>query len=94
MAKHAHAISKMLVVSTAHLTQETADQLSAESLPVASYPNEYGGFVYVPTDPIDREAGLTEDIAAVFKLARALHCEWVKLDRDAPELDGLKIYEW
>jgi len=94
MAKHAHAISKMLTVSTAHLTQETADKLSDESLPMVSYPNEYGGFVYVPSNPLEHEDGLPHDIAAVFKLARRVRCEWIKFDRDADEVEGLKIYDW
>lgn len=73
----------LLALSTAHLRQETFDEFD-----VCAYPNEYGAFVPVTTD-----SGL-EDLNAVLTWARERHINWLKFDRDAPEIDGLETYEW
>lgn len=85
------AIEPMLVLSTAHITQETCNTF----LPTYSGPawekGEYGWFIYVPED---LDETLPVDLAACMALARTKSAFWIMLDRDEPEVDGLPVFDW
>lgn len=90
-------IEPLMACSTAHITQATMTRITAnEPHLVISYPNEHGAFLWVPEDPVhdDDDGSLPNDLRAIFALAREYDCCWVKLDRDAAEIDALPTYEW
>jgi len=83
-------ISKVLTVWSGHVPQITMDRISIDGMGVPPcYPNHYGAFMFVGCDePTDT------DIAAIFELARANGCDWIKFDCDGPVVAGLKKYDW
>jgi hypothetical protein len=90
-------IRKILVLSTIHVTAETAAYLNntdCQSWPKVGGPySEYGWVMSAhPNDELDRE--LSEDLAAVFSFAQSKDCSMVLFDRDAEVVEGLKTYEW
>lgn len=87
---------KVLVVATAHVTQETCDDASNRSIPWAiTYGIEYGFLAYCTED---RSSETHDDLWAVINLARNNGYGYVLFDRDAPSLDpqitGLQIFDW
>ena len=99
-------INKMLTVSTAHITQETAELLdkickdsTLSSLivyeKVCRYKNiqeEYGWFIYCNVNLADLKA--PEDLLNVICFAKDLGCAWLCFDRDGDILDYLETYNW
>lgn len=93
-----HLVSKLLALtepmaalSTCHLTAQTRQKLAEDDLSVNVYPNDYGGFVYVGTEPytVPEES----DMATIFELAKLAGIVWLKFDCDAAILDGLPVFE-
>ncbi len=85
-----------LDLSTAHVTQETAEMLEegGDGL-LTMFANEDGFFIYAPEDPEEwDERPIPADLVACMRKARALGCHHVMLDRDAPVFEGLPTYEW
>jgi len=86
----ASPIEPMLVLSTAHLTEDTGNSF----LPFWSGPcwvkGEYGWFVYV-TEDVESEPS---DLIQCFAEARRRECCWIMFERDAPEIEELPTYEW
>lgn len=84
-------IAKMLVLSTAHLAEETCNEWLADA-PFAVYQKgEYGWFVYVISDyPED----LPEDLKACLDLAHGRDVEWIMFDCDGPFELTLPVYDW
>lgn len=88
-------ITKMLVLSTAHLTEYACNQWLAESCPWACYEKaEIGYFMYACDDTQPGEPGVPAEIAPIIAFARANGCDWVMFDCDAPEIEGLPVYDW
>lgn len=82
-------IARMLVLTTVHLTRETANLMS--SLPTAAFDKQdYGWFVYV-TEETDQ---LPTDLEACIHYARSRSCEWLMFDCDGPTIDGLPVFDW
>ncbi|MDI9688517.1 hypothetical protein [Burkholderia cenocepacia] len=86
----AHA-EPLVALSTAHLHPDNRQRLADGGLSVLTYPNEYGGFVYVgeagenePTEP---------ELAAIFAAARGANIVWIKFDADAEVVDGLPTFD-
>jgi hypothetical protein len=96
-------ICKMLTLSTAHVSQETAALLDGRQthyvaeVPVTFAKGDYGWFVHVP-DPRDsdpeEEQNWAPDLAACIAFARGLGCDWLCLDRDGETVGDLPTYEW
>ena len=85
-------ISKMLTLSTAHISAETGRMLEAGDSPfVIAYGYEYGWFV-----PVTESACTCaeESLTDCFKLAHDNDCTWIRFDCDGPEEVGLKTYDW
>ena len=101
-------IGKLLTISTAHISRETADLLELAvkddtdlSLPVVFTKGEYGYVVHISEELTgDRNADLNlysdtpEDLYKCQKLAVENGCDWLVLDRDGDIADGLPVYEW
>ncbi len=92
-------IDDMLVMSTAHLSTTTAatlnalpltDQLDLDWGPEMVYRE---GWVWWTRD--ENECGeYPTEFAAIFALARAIGCRWVRFDCDADRVDNLPTWEW
>lgn len=87
--------TKMITLSTAHLTQEVAERLNYESFGQVIYSkDEYGWFVYLsPLGLKEHEVG-EPCLWAALQLAANMGCSWVCFDRDGPETPHLQVYEW
>lgn len=86
-------IHKMLVLSTAHITRETAEKLENDAYALSTYPREeYGWFIYIPYDWDEYE--LPEDLKACIKLAKNNNCVWLCLDCDGLTTHNLPVYDW
>ena len=97
-------ISKMLTISTAHISKSTVSALRKEpdplfsDLEVAVYPKGcYGFWVYCsPNMEIDHNngEGIPHDLWECMKLAKTNGCEWLCLDSDGEIIEELPKYEW
>ena len=78
-------------LSISHLTTVSRHKLAEGELSVHSYPNEYGGFVYVGVrgDNIPDEP----DLRAIFEVAVRAGLIWLKFDADAVVIDGLPVFD-
>jgi hypothetical protein len=78
-------ISRLITLSTVHITPATLNNIAAH---VCSYANEYGAFVWV-------DEGLDDapnDLQELIQFARKQNADWIKLDADAPAVEGLATY--
>jgi hypothetical protein len=88
------------VLSTAHLTSVTGDLLDVwASWPPGQRPLDIAAAVhgwFVPTRPIapERTVQLPEDLAAVMLFGRERGFDYVLIDCDGDEVDGLKVHSW
>lgn len=84
-------IETLLMLSTAHLCQETCNDWLRQAPFAVFGKGDYGWFVYVPDDePED----LPADLRDCFTLARSCNCDWVMFDCDADTVSALPIYAW
>ena len=94
-------ISKVLCANTAHISQQTADELiwNRHTFSHPIYPKEnncgesYGWFV-LTCDLEDEQYNIPDDLWEAMKFAEENGCDWLNLDADGPIVDGLKTYEW
>ena len=93
-------ILKMMELSTAHITKQTANCMDEYYELLPNYDKGgYGFFVYVPHISILQESscyqeGLPADLFACLKYAAERDCDWLMLDRDCEAVDGLTSYNW
>lgn len=106
MAKY--EITKMLTLSTAHITKETDQKLEFEydlileadekmNGIVVYRKEEYGWFIFISEELVFDEDGcknFPEDLIACLKLAISLDCQWLCLDRDGEVIPDLKTFDW
>src|SRR4051812_23741863 len=95
-------IHKMLVISTSHVSRETARLIdypvkrgaSSASLgiPVTFGKGKYGWFVRVPEGEPDWQC--PSDLKHVLAFARRHRCEWIMFDQDADVLPELPAFDW
>lgn len=90
-------ISRMLTLSTAHITEETAIGLTAaaknmdSSIDLCVYEKgEYGFLIHIP----DEEYEAPSDLRDCIELADNNHCQWLCLDRDGDVTEKLHVYAW
>lgn len=96
------AIENMLVVSTAHITEKTANWLNElceidQDILVLYPKSNYGWFIYVNLDEpenLTENKDIPEDLRTVLKLVVREKCCWLCLDRDGFEIDHIRTYEW
>lgn len=94
----ADEIHKMITLSPAHVSRETAAKIEArwrnEKLPVI-YDKETSGWFFA-TNGHDQndEVGYPDDLRAILTYARARGCTWIMLDTDGPVVAGLPTWEW
>jgi hypothetical protein len=89
-------IQRHLVACTSHVTKDDTICLSEEEGLVA-HEYEEGYFVHVPDAACDDELrgiGYSPAFLGLLKLARENACDYLTLDRDGPEIDGLERFDW
>lgn len=88
-------VIQCLELSTAHITEATANAWpTREDFPlVANY--EYGMFVHVPPpDDDERLDKLPCDLRVVIEYARERGCTLIRFDKDAYAVEGLSVFDW
>lgn len=83
-------ITKMLTISTAHITEETNRLLCDGEVEAAYYALD-GGWLVLSYGPDD---SVPKDLEACLALAEENGCEWLRLDRDGQIVDGLEVFDW
>lgn len=92
-------ITRMLTISTAHVSKETAAKLDYEDgfaweCCLAIYRKEdCGWLIFVDAANLSSKS-IPEDLKACLALARAKNCEWLCLDCDGEALGILPTYDW
>lgn len=90
-----YEIESIIVLSTAHITQETAEAFELEHLPFTVWKCEYGFVVSARNFETDQfKPSIPEDLAAVQVLARDNGCRYIMLDRDGPTVEELSTFDW
>lgn len=94
----------LLVISTAHLPQALVDHDVPGYLDSWGTPGvhefEHGFFLWVPDDPKESAAfstdgdGVHAQVLAIQLHARELNCDYVMIDADGPQVEGLKTFDW
>lgn len=94
-------ITKMLTLSTAHISYDTATKLDAAvshqqfGACVVYNKDSYGWFIYIDSNALaESRNGVPTDLLACIELALAEGCAVLCLDADANEVDELPCYEW
>lgn len=95
MSKPPFWVSRVPVLSTAHLQQETMDRLQHGPIEnafgtVAAYPE--GAFLSLITVVIPGD--LPPDLAALCRWVRQRRYGWIRLDADGDVAPGLPVYDW
>lgn len=96
-------ITRMLTISTAHISKETADLLAGE-YPLGSVPtwemsvgiydkDGYGWYIYSSLDE-HIHPSMPEDLAACLRLAHKHQCAVLCLDTYGDVVEGFPVYDW
>jgi len=87
--------ARMLVLSTAHLSEPTARDW-IPTCPWACFEKgDYGWFMYVCDDvAITEETAVPLEVRSAIHVAKREGCEWIMWDWDASCIDELPQYEW
>lgn len=98
------AVRKILVASTAHVSEETRDWLDEQGRLAATHK---GGRRPWPALPImtgiygwqfyaqeEFDEALPAEVKALMTFARAEGADWVELDADGDMIEGLPTWEW
>ena len=92
-----------LYLSTAHVSEATANWLDAQGEAAANYQagpdmpeihiakHVYGWFFYADEPP---DEAWPADLRAVMAYVRQQGCEYVNMDRDADTIDALPVHDW
>ena len=86
---------QLLVLCTAHLTEEVVQDLSNGKLDIEVRTGEYGFLIStVGANVLARLGRLPPCLKRVMDKTGDLGCAYVLFDRDAVPLDDLPIYDW
>lgn len=91
-----YEIHKILVVSTAHISEETNNILENDlNVGFTTYGHFLWNFLHnrAEQDEIILEEW-PEEIGDIFKLARKRNCAYILIDSDGPIYEELKEYDW
>ncbi|MBX9827962.1 MAG: hypothetical protein K2Y27_23575 [Xanthobacteraceae bacterium] len=94
-----HDIRRFIVVSTAHLTEQTArylDKTPASAWPCAGGPyGEYGWFVYAHDENSGAGPGvIPDDLFGVMTWGRQQGLDYILFDCDGSLIADLPSYDW
>ena len=90
-------ISKMLTLSTAHITKDTnrllANEPYADGIQLSVFTKaDFGYFIYVNDNLENRN--IPGDLKVCLELAKENGCKWLCLDCDGDTVEGLEEYDW
>ncbi len=85
-------IDRTLVCSTSHLSMEDVQALFDETTHLVVY--EMGQYGYMIWTSSIEEKIHSDNLESLLKLARKHNCEWIRFDRDADVIEGLRTFEW
>lgn len=98
MRKEGYEINKMLMLSTAHLTKQTADMMDMKLIenPRVYQKDGYGWFVLVTSwnDDYEIVKNIPEDLRKCLGFAESVGSDWICFDPDIEENNVLPVYEW
>jgi hypothetical protein len=87
-------IAKMLIISTAHVTENTAKKFDGMfSLPSSGVPYKDVGWLFA----VDQESianDISHDLWECLDFARRQGCQYLLMDRDADKIDELPQFDW
>lgn len=86
-------LESLACLSTAHLNEEALLWLLSGAGSAMTYPNEYGWFMHIPSDPGDLDGDVPASVLELMACARENHIVWLKFDRDAESVPGLPTYD-
>lgn len=90
-------IQKILVLSTGHLSKETAEKFNSNQ-DNAHWPDNLGvpipyGYL-IPAEIETYEGDVAPEVKACAKYAHDQGAVFVRFDCDGPAVDGLETFEW
>lgn len=87
-------IESALTISTAHITQATAEELNDGNNfdLIVNDKGQSGWWIYVADHA--SWAKVPDDLKKCLQAAKALGCPWLCLDQDAGQVDGLEVWDW
>lgn len=90
-------ITKMLTLSTVHISKETAEMLDCiegrYDVPLIVFnKDDCGWFIHV-SDGFEEE-NMSHDLKKCLLFAKDLGCKWLCLDCDGEVLDYLEKFDW
>lgn len=85
----------MMIMSTGHISKETASLLDADSVGVVVYPKDGYGWFIVVTDWKDGDISIIpEDLRQCLSYAEENGCDWLCLDCGGTQYPDIPIYNW
>lgn len=93
-------ITKMLTISTAHISEESSEYLENVHDKLVVYDKGDYGWMIVIDDNIKDfcntigNSNIPSDIISCMIFARECGCDWLCLDCDGMVIDGLETYSW
>lgn len=91
-----YEIDKMLTLSTAHISEDTANYLDGNVNDLVVYPKgKYGWFIYIDVDGIEEALNIIPpDLAHIINFARKNGFTILCFDRGGECLNELTQYSW
>lgn len=91
-------IEKICTLSTSHITAKTERMLQQEcysnAMGLTVYQkSEFGFFIFIP-EKFWEIAEIPKELKDCMAVAMENECQWLCLDCDALEHDGLAIFDW
>lgn len=88
-------INRELVLSTAHVTEETRKDFELSEKVTGIEPYKYGYRIWVDITEVNgKSTNDYPELANLLVMAKGLNCKWLVLDMDAEPVKGLKQFEW
>lgn len=90
-------IAKMLTISTSNVPRDDILLLESGDDSIVSYELDEYGFLIYANEQICNELDLSKFSQAfrdALRLAQDNDCDYLRLDRDANEVDGLQVFDW
>lgn len=95
MGKQSLEIDRVLVCSTSHITAEDNQSLFDEETGLVVYEmGEYGWLILARPIDASEPRKHSDTLEKLLAFTRKHRCDWLRLDRDANEIEGLETFEW
>lgn len=89
-------IEKVVVLSTAHVSEDTATKLDNNRLKITVINMKYGWFI--PVDEYNltqsKNDGFPTELHNLMHMAKDMDCQWLHLDSAGNTVSWLPTYDW